>query len=60
MTGIVTSKNPHELIEAIEMLVKGENLIKKMGDAGIDRATEDFSLEKMLNTHMYAFATLVK
>jgi glycosyltransferase involved in cell wall biosynthesis len=60
VTGMVTSKNPQELIEAIEKLVKGQNLIQKMGGAGRERATEEFSLEKMLNAHKNAFLTLFK
>ena len=60
VTGMVTSKDPQELIEAIEKLVKGQNLIQKMGGAGRERATEEFSLEKMLNAHKNAFLTLFK
>ena len=60
VTGMVTSKNPQELIEAIEKLVKGQNLIQKMGGAGRERATEEFSLEKMLNAHKNAYLTFFK
>ena len=60
VTGMVTSKDPQELIEAIEKLVKGQNLIQKMGGAGRERATEEFSLEKMLNAHKNAYLTFFK
>ena len=60
VTGMVTSKNPQELMEAIEKLVKGQNLIQKMGGAGRERATEEFSLEKMLNAHKNAYLTFFK
>ena len=60
VTGMVTSKNPQELIEAIEKLVKGQNLIQKMGGAGRERATEEFSVKKMLSAHKNAYSTLFK
>lgn len=60
VTGMVTSKDPQELIDAIEKLVKGQNLIQKMGGAGRERATEEFSLEKMLNAHKNAYLTFFK
>jgi len=60
VTGMVTSKNPRELIDAIEKLLKGQKLIQKMGDEGRQRATEEFSLEKMLNAHENAYSTYFK
>jgi glycosyltransferase involved in cell wall biosynthesis len=60
VTGIVTSKNPQELIDAVEKLVKGEKFLQKMGDAGREHATEEFSLEKMLNMHHQAYLSLIK
>ena len=60
VTGMVTSKNPQELIEAIEKLVKGQNLIQKMGGAGRERATEEFSLQKLLEVHNKTYLSLLK
>jgi glycosyltransferase involved in cell wall biosynthesis len=60
VTGMVTSKSPQELIEAIEKLLNGHNLIQKMGDAGRERAKAEFSLEKMINTYINAYANLLK
>jgi glycosyltransferase involved in cell wall biosynthesis len=60
VTGIVTSKSPQDLIDAIKKLVKDENFIQKLGDAGRERATEEFSLEKMLYMHKRAYLNLIK
>ena len=60
VTGMVTSKNPQEHIEAIEKLAKGKNLFQKMGDAGRERSTKEFSLKKMFDMHKHAYARLLK
>ena len=60
VTGMVTSKNPRELIDAIEKLLKGQKLIQKMGERARIRAFEEFGLEKMLSAHRHAYTNLFK
>jgi glycosyltransferase involved in cell wall biosynthesis len=59
-TGIVTSKNSNELINAVKKLVADKALMHTMGKRGRDRATEEFSLKKMLDTHKQAYVSLIK
>jgi glycosyltransferase involved in cell wall biosynthesis len=59
-TGIVTSKNSNELINAVKKLVADKALMHTMGKTGRDRATEEFSLKKMLDTHKQAYVSLMK
>ena len=59
-TGIVTSKNSNELINAVKKLVADKALMHTMGKTGRDRATEEFSLKKMLDTHKQAYVSLIK
>jgi len=46
---LVPPKNVQKLTEAIEMLVKDENLRRRMGQAGKEVAQKRFSLERMLD-----------
>jgi len=59
-SGIVTSKNSNELISAVKKLVADKALMHTMGKMGRNRATEEFSLKKMLDTHKQAYASLIK
>ena len=59
-TGIVTSKNSNELINAVKKLVADKALMHTMGKTGRDRSTEEFSLKKMLDTHKQAYVSLIK
>ena len=41
---MVEQKNPYKLAEAIEVLIKDEELSKRLGDDGYNKVMEEFSL----------------
>ena len=59
-TGIVCSTNSNELIQAVKKLAEDKDLMHIMGKTGRDRATEEFSLEKMLDMHRKAYVSLIR
>jgi glycosyltransferase involved in cell wall biosynthesis len=59
-TGIITSKSSNDIIDAIKNLLAGTGYIQTMGRMGRDRATEEFSLKKMLEMHKDAYKSLMK
>jgi glycosyltransferase involved in cell wall biosynthesis len=60
ITGVVTTKNLVELIQAIKKLIGNSKLINLMGEASKTRATKEFSIEKMLHMHKYVYLELMK
>ena len=57
-TGYLTESTPQSLADAIEKLVRDEQLRKMMGDAGKARATQYFSLERMIKDHSELYRSL--
>ncbi len=49
---LVKAKDSHSLAEAIEKLVKDKALREKMGKAGRELAEKEFSIEKVIDTHL--------
>ena len=57
-TGYLTSANVSEIADAIEKLVRDDQLRKIMGEAGRARADQYFSLERMLKDHADLYRSL--
>jgi glycosyltransferase involved in cell wall biosynthesis len=57
-TGYLTDSNPIALADAIEKLVRDAQLRKMMGDAGKARATQYFSLDRMIKDHSDLYRSL--
>ena len=51
VTGLVTHKNANSLVGAIKRFISFPALIKTLGDKSKERASKEFSLEKMIQTH---------
>ena len=59
VTGIVTSRNVHALVNAVQKLVMEHDLRVSMGKEAEIWAKENFSLEKMLNSHRQVYRQLI-
>jgi glycosyltransferase involved in cell wall biosynthesis len=57
-TGYLTAKNALDMADAIEKLSRDAQLQKMMGEAGKARATQYFSLERMLKDHTDLYRSL--
>jgi glycosyltransferase involved in cell wall biosynthesis len=57
-TGYLTDSNPIALADAIEKLVRDAQLRKMMGEAGKARATQYFSLDRMIKDHSDLYRSL--
>ena len=57
-TGYLTASNASEMTDAIEKLVRDAQLRKIMGEAGKARASQYFSLERMLKDHTDLYRSL--
>ncbi len=57
-TGYLTAKNASDMADAIEKLSRDAQLRKMMGEAGKARATQYFSLERMLKDHTDLYRSL--
>ena len=57
-TGYLTAKNASDMADAIEKLARDTQLRKMMGEAGKARATQYFSLERMLKDHTDLYRSL--
>jgi len=57
-TGYLTAKNASDMADAIEKLARDAQLRKMMGEAGKARATQYFSLERMLKDHTDLYRSL--
>jgi glycosyltransferase involved in cell wall biosynthesis len=57
-TGYLTQTNAAAMADAIEKLVRDGQLRKMMGDAGKARATQYFSLERMIKDHSDLYRSL--
>lgn len=60
ITGILTSKTPAELIQAIDKIFTNTAMRMSMGEASKARAMSEFSLEKMIKSHRQAYSNLTK
>ena len=60
VTGMVTSKNLADLSHAIKNLVENRTLLNLMGEAAKIRATKEFALGKMVDTHKQAYSSLIE
>jgi glycosyltransferase involved in cell wall biosynthesis len=52
VTGLITSKSVDALVSAVKRFISLPDLIKNMGDEGTKRAANEFSLEKMIQSHV--------
>jgi glycosyltransferase involved in cell wall biosynthesis len=52
VTGFITSKSVDSLVGAIKRLTSSPDLIRRMGEEGIKRAGYEFSLERMIQSHV--------
>jgi len=59
ITGFVTAKNAKALVESIQTLIENSALMKKMGTAAKQRSEEEFSLKKMINSHISAYSKYI-
>ena len=57
-TGYLTEPNPIAIADAIEKLVRDAQLRKLMGEAGKARATQYFSLDRMIKDHSDLYRSL--
>ena len=60
VTGMVISKNLADLSHAIKNLVANRTLLNLMGEAAKIRATKEFALGKMVDTHEQAYSSLIE
>ena len=51
VTGLITSKSVAALVSAIKRFTLLPDLIKTLGEKGRERASKEFSLEKMIRSH---------
>jgi glycosyltransferase involved in cell wall biosynthesis len=58
LTGIITSKNLAELVNAVKKILKDKTLLKSMGESSKARATNEFSLQKMIDKHKEVYTRL--
>ena len=52
VTGLLTSKSVDALVSAIKRFISLPDLIENMGNEGTKRAGNEFSLEKMIQSHV--------
>ena len=52
VTGLITSKSVDALVSAVKRFISLPDLIENMGDEGTKRAANEFSLEKMIQSHV--------
>jgi len=57
-TGYLTQTSPPAMADAIEKLVRDAQLRKMMGEAGKARATQYFSLDRMIKDHVDLYRSL--
>jgi glycosyltransferase involved in cell wall biosynthesis len=57
-TGYLTAINANEMADAIEKLVRDAQLRKIMGEAGKARASQYFSLDRMIKDHLDLYRSL--
>jgi glycosyltransferase involved in cell wall biosynthesis len=57
-TGYLTAVNANEMADAIEKLVRDAQLRKIMGEAGKARASQYFSLDRMIKDHIDLYRSL--
>ena len=55
---LVNSRNPEALAQKIAKLLKDPQLREKMGEAGVKRVEEHFTLEKMVRSYEALYKNL--
>lgn len=60
ITGLVTAKKSSELVQAIRKLVANKYLINSLRAKAIDRASREFNLAKMIESHRQAYLNVIK
>ena len=60
ITGLVTATKSSELVQAIRKLVANKSLINSLGAKAIDRASREFNLAKMIESHRQAYLNVIK
>ena len=58
ITGLITCKDLEDIAAAVHQLVNSPNLIKTLGITGKERATKEFSLERMIQAHRNLYTRL--
>ena len=58
VTGIVTTKDLEVLVSSVQSLISDSSMRMSMGEAAKKRATQEFSMEKMLNAHKEVYRNL--
>jgi len=59
ITGILTSKQSAEIVDAVRELSINNSLLHSMAEASKSRARREFSLEKMLKSHVQGYLDLM-
>ena len=59
ITGLVVSKDPKRIIQALNKLLSDKLLITSMGLAARERANKEFNLPKMIDSHEEAYKGLL-
>jgi glycosyltransferase involved in cell wall biosynthesis len=54
-TGFLVRNDPLELVNSLELLIYDRELLKKMGERASLRASELFSVKKMIDAHQQAY-----
>ena len=57
---LVDPKSPKELAEALKRLIDNPSLREKMGKLAREKAEKDFSIEKVINTHLEIYNSMIK
>lgn len=56
---LITPKSPKELAEALKILIDNPHLREKMGKLAREKAEKDFSIEKVVETHLEIYNSFV-
>ena len=59
ITGMLTSKQSNDIVDTIRNLCADKFLLKSMAKASRSRARREFSLEKMIGSHVRAYSNLI-
>ena len=60
ITGLVTTTDKVDLIQAVKKIVNNNTLLQKMGDEAKSWARKNFSVEKMTNSHVKLYSELLR
>ena len=57
-TGFLVRNDPLELVKSLELLIRDREMLKKMGERAYSRASELFSVKRMIDAHEEAYKSL--